>query len=297
MTASKLAIIISNEYTSEITSRSFWISTLIVPVVYLGFILLLGYLMNGSVMTELSMPGVTESIVDSDPRLVSLVAGILLSLFLMIYGAQIYSKVRKEKVNRIIEVLATSVTGRTLMLAKIISVMLTAFTQIGIWLLFGCIGLASFFTIEYTSALLYLLFTPAFYTGLLWTSIFFIGGYLFYGSMYAACGAMTDKDNENHGYMTLITMLLLAGFYIEQYAVEHPGMLIVRICGFIPFTAPGVATVGALSGDSTLLITVIRAAVLYIFAFIAVILSGKVYTSSLLLNGKKFSPADIFVFP
>lgn len=297
MATNKLGLIISNEYHTDITSKSFWISTIVVPVLYILFCIVLGAMLEDSdTLKSITNPVGTEQDDLSGWQILAMLSGMFLTLFLMIYGSQIYSKVRKEKVNRIIEVLATSVDGKTMMLAKIISVFLIGITQLAIWVVFLIAGFGIFLVMASPALPMDIFANPHLYLALLWTLLFFIGGYLFYGSIYAACGAMTDKDNENQGYMTLITFVLLFAFYIEQYAVDNQDALLTQICNFIPFTAPALGPVNAIAGDSPIWLVVLQLVVLYVFALFSIALSGKIYTSSLLLKGRKFSPKDILVF-
>ncbi len=294
---SQLGLIIKNEYLTDIRTKSFWIGTLVAPLLFIGFSIFIGFMMEDSdTMRKMSNPMIDESDNMTGMQLFGMISGIFLAMFLMIYGSQIFGKVKKEKCNRIMEVLATCVTGRTMMLGKIISVGLVGLTQFAIWaalcILFG-IGVAFIFHPDIPWGFLT---DTRFIMGLFWSIIFFIGGYIFYGSIYAACGAMTDKDNENQGYMTLITFLLLGSFYIGEYAVEHAGNAFVVFCSYFPFTSPTIGAATAVSGEVPLWQTILSVVVLYFFAWLSVSFSGKIYTSSLLLKGKKFTPKDILVF-
>lgn len=297
MTRSKLSLIISHEYKTEISTKSFWISTIVTPIIFVLFSFLMGMLVSDSdTLQKMANPTAPDQEGLTGWQIFGMMAGLLLALFLMMYGAQIFNKVRKEKVNRIIEVLATSVTGRIMMLGKIISVFLIGMTQLAVWvLLFLSIG-GLLMTMVLPSISFDILKDPQLYISIVWIILYFLGGYLFYGSLYAACGALTDKDNENQGYMTLITILLLVSFYLEQYAVDNGDSLMVIICNFIPFTAPAVGTVGAITGDTPVWISVLSVICLYLFAFGSIAISGKIYTSSLLLKGRKLSPKDILIF-
>lgn len=297
MSTSKLGLIIKNEYKTDISSKSFWIATFIVPILYVGFGFVMGILMAESdVASQFGQATAPDESDLTGFQVMGMLCGLCLALFLMIYGAQIYSKVRKEKVNRIMEVLATSVTGRTMMLGKIISVFLIGLTQLGVWILFGVGGILLFLLMAAPDTSMEIFSNPHLYIGLLWTALFFIGGYVFYGALYAGCGAMTDKDNENQGYMTVLTLLLLGSFYIEMYAVDNTNSVFSIVCSFIPFTAPAVGTVGAVSGDTPLWVSILSLLFLYLCAAGSLIISGKIYTSSLLLRGRRFNFKDILLF-
>ena len=294
---SQLGLIIKNEYLTDLRTKSFWIGTILVPILFLAFSIFIGFLMADSDnMQKFANPAAPDPDEMSGMQVLGMMCGIFLALFLMVYGSQIFAKVKKEKVNRIMEVLATCVTGRTMMLGKIISVGLIGFTQLLIWVGLIILGIIGVVTVIKPDIDFNIFLDPQIYIGLTWTLLFFIGGYIFYGSIYAACGALTDKDNENQGYMTVITMLLLMSFYIGEYAVTHASNVFVIFCSFFPFTAPSIASGNAVASEVPVWQSLLSLIVLYIFAGLSLSLSGKIYTSSILLKGKKFSPKDIVLF-
>lgn len=296
---SQLGIIIKNEYLTDIRSKSFWIGTFILPILMIGFGVFVGFMAEDSdIMKDMANPGASSADMEnmSGMQILGLFSGIMLCLFLMIYGSQIYNKVKKEKCNRIVEVLATCVSGRTMMLAKIVSVALVGFTQLLLWtitLISGAIVLVFIFNVDIPWNEL-----PALklIVSLIWMIGYFLGGYIFYGSIYAACGAITDKDNENQAYMTIITFLLLGSFYIGEFAATNPTSPFVTFCSFFPFTSPVIGAVNAIAGAVPWYISVLSLLSLAAFATLSVIFSGKLYTSSILMKGKSFTPKDIITF-
>lgn len=295
----QLKLIVTTEYLTDIRSKSFWISTIIVPIVIIVFGGVLGVLMAqsdtfASTVNDLPMQPDAEKMTAA--KAVGMMAGIFLTFFLMIYGAMIFNKVKTEKCNRIMEIICTSVPGKTLMLGKILSVGLTGLTQLLIWALLIFAGVTFFFIVFGFNVPWEILSAGKTYLAITWTFLFFIGGYVLFGSLYAACGAITDKDNENQAYMTVITFILLGAFYLGEFAVDNGESTLAIVCSYIPFTSPTVGTVGAVSGSSPIWQTVTSLAVLYISAFFSVAFAGKLYRSSMLLKGKQFSPKDIVTF-
>ena len=294
---SQLGLIIKNEYLTDLKTKSFWIGTNLVPILFGAFSIFIGFLIQDSDATKkLANPAAPDPSEMTGIQSMGMLGGIFLALFLMLYGAQIFNKVKKEKSNRVMEVLATCVTGRTMMLGKIISVGLIGVTQMVIWGMLIFFVVAGVMLILNVSIPMEYLTDSRIYIGLLWSILFFLGGYVFYGSLYAACGAMSDKDNENQTYMTVITFLLLGSFYIGEYAVMNAGSPLVIFCSFFPFTSPTIAAVNSIAGTIPVWQSIISLVVLYAFAAISVSLSGKIYTSSLLLKGKRFTPKDILLF-
>lgn len=296
---SQLGLIIKNEFLTDVRSKGFWISTILVPL----FMVLFGVVMGFLIKDADSFNSMQQSMVSSpDPeemtgaKAAGMVVGMFLTLFLMIYGAMIFNKVRSEKCNRIMEILSTCVDGRTMMLAKIIAVGLLGIVQLLAWaaiFIVIAIGVIMVFQLEMPWQFLA---NPEVYLAILWMLLYFIGGYVLFGSLYAACGAITDKDNENQAYMTVITFLLLGAFYIGQYAVDNGTSAFAVTCNYIPFTSPTVGTINAISGASPIWQTLLSLVVLYASAGVCVIFAGKLYRSSLLLKGKQFTPKDIITF-
>ncbi len=296
---SQLKLIIKNEYLTDVKSKSFWIASIVGPLVIALFGVVMGFLMAESDSAQSVMdklPTTPEEDTLTPLKAVGMMMGLMLTLFLMMYGASIFNKVKNEKCNRIVEILATCVEGRTMMLAKIISVGLVGLTQMLVWAILIAVFASGVVIVFNFDIPWHYLLHPKFWATIFWMFAYFIGGYIFYGSLYAVSGAMTDKDNENQIYMSLLTFMLLACFYIGQYAVDNGSGIFARVCAIIPFTSPTIGCVNAVTESVPWWETAISLIVLYISAYISLIFAGKVYTCSLLLKGKNFTPRDIIVF-
>lgn len=293
---SQLTSIINNEYKMDIQGKSFWIATFLMPILVVGFGAFIGYISQDSdAMKEVVSPTAPEEDL-SGMQILGMFVGMFLTMFIMIYGAQIFNKVKNEKTNRIVEIIVACVPGRTMMLAKVISVGLVGMTQLLLW---GGLITALIFVVYLIAPInipIEYIIDSRIILAFIWSIIFFIGGYIFYGSLFAAVGALTDRNNENQEYMTIITFILMASLYIGIYAVDNPGSTLTEWCSYIPFTSSTIAAVGAITGDVPLWKTIISVISLYVSAGISLSIAGKIYTSALLLKGKKLTLKDIAVF-
>jgi len=243
---SQLSLIIKNEYLTDIRAKSFWIATFVFPLIMIAFGFFIGFLAGDSEsLTKTANFAAPDHGEMTPAKAMGMMLGMLLTLFIMMYGAQIFNKVKTEKCNRIVEILATCVDGRTMLMAKIISVGLIGITQLLLWFLLTGIIVAGIAIVLMPEMSFGFLANAMFWRALVWSVLFFIGGYIFYGSMFAAVGAMTDKNNENQEYMTILTFLLLGAFYIGEYAVDNGEGVFAIVCMFLPFTSPTVGTVNA----------------------------------------------------
>ena len=300
---SQLTLIIKTEFLTDVRSKAFWIGTIVVPVILIVFSLGMGVLMANSD----SMMNVAEKIdkvVDTSPdpetMTAAKAAGMVITMILMfmflICGSTIFGKVKTEKTNRIMEILSTCVDGKTMILAKMIVVGLTTLLQFLIWSSFTIIGGVILFMIFPDELSLSFLLNPKVILALIYALLYFIGGFLLFGSLYAACGAITDKDNENQSYMTALSFVLMASFYLGQFAVDNGDSTLAVICTYIPLTAPIVGCVNAIGGIAPWWQTILSLIVLYTVDYFSIAIAGKLYRSSLLFRGKQFSPKDIITF-
>lgn len=296
---SKLSLIIRHEFITDVKSKSFWIGTLIVPVIVSVMGGIFGLLMSeadtfNKTVQDLSAGPDPEKMTTA--KAVGMLMGTFLTFFLMIYGGMIFNKVKTEKSNRIMEILLTCVDGRTMMLAKIIAVGMVGIVQLLVWSSLVLLVVILLFMVFQSAIPWDMLLNPKLYLYLFWMILYFIGGYILYGSLYAASGAIVDKDGENQTYMTVITFILLGTFYLGQFAVDNGDSTLAIVCNYIPFTSPTVGTINAISGISPVWQTLLSLAILYVSSAFCVIFAGKLYRASLLFKGKKLSPKDIMVF-
>ena len=211
-----------------------------------------------SILQE-SFEGEETTKLDSGVKVIfGLILGMLLYMFVFIYGSMILRSVLEEKTSRIVEIIISSVKPNQLMMGKIIGTSLVAFTQILIWtiLVFVISTLASSVlgvsTSELNSvdlndpqvnSLLQSSLTAIFNLPLLNILIafvfFFISGLFLYGSLFAAVGAAVDSETDANQFMLPLSMPLIIGLYAGILTVsEDPSGTIPTIFSHIPFTSP-----------------------------------------------------------
>ncbi|MDE6341060.1 MAG: ABC transporter permease [Muribaculaceae bacterium] len=299
----KLKLIILNEYKTAVCRKAFWIMTLIFPLLLVGFGLVMGFLSADSQ----SFASFAESVNDktgmqpdadtmTPAKAIAMMVGLALTMAMLTCGGQVMQMVRQEKTNRIMEFLATCVPGRTMLTAKIISVALITLTQVGLWAVFilGCV-IGAGFIFNFSVPWHYLLL-PMVWKALIWSCVYFFGGYLMFASLFAACGALTDSNNENQQYQTILMLSVLGSMYVGFYAVDHPTSVLAQVCAFFPLTSPTVGAVNAITGEVPVWLSIISVIVLYACAYGAIIIGGKIYASSMLLKGSNLTPKTIMAF-
>lgn len=299
----KLKLIVKNEYITAVGRKGFWIMTFLFPVLILAFGIIMGFLMGESDSTMTFMDSLNDKtgLTPEDDTMtaakaIALMVSVVLTMSMMACGGQIMQMVRQEKCNRIMEFLATCVTGRTMLLAKIVSVAMICFTQVLLW--GACIFLmvaAAVMVFDISIPWHYLLH-PLLWKSIIWTVLYFIGGFLMFSSLFAACGALTDTNNENQQYLSILMMFVLASMYVGMYAVDHPTSVLAQVCAFVPFTSPTVGAVNAITGEVPVWSSVLSVIVLYACSYFSIVIGGKIYSSSMLLKGATMGPKALMAF-
>ncbi|NCI47991.1 ABC transporter permease [Sediminibacterium soli] len=247
--------------------------------------------------------------------------GILIYITMLVYGMMVLRGVMEEKTNRIAEVIISSVKPFQLMLGKIIGIGAVGITQFFIWIVL-IIGLTtaaqSFISAETMEQVRTLqqnggampaggavqaseaaikMYTFQHTIGTAnWPLIigcfiyFFIGGYLFYASLFAAVGSVTEDVQGSQSLTVPITIPIIFSFIIMTSVIQAPDSPLAVWSSIIPFSSPIVMMARIAFGvPGTVPYWQLAASVLTLagsFLF-TTWLAGKIYRTGILLYGKK----------
>jgi ABC-2 type transport system permease protein len=246
-------------------------------------------------------------------------AGYLLFMFIIIYGNMIMRSVIEEKTSRIIEVIISSVKPIQLLLGKIFGTSLAGITQFLIWVILGGILMtivSAIFGINISEGsvaqqevLNQVSNNPAMQQEMdlviqemlnlplanlvIMFILFFIGGYLLYGSLYAAIGAAVDSETDTQQFMMPLLMPLMLAIYVGFFTViENPHGTVSQIFSYIPFTSPVVMLMRIPFGVP-IWQQLLSIAILFGTFFITVMFAAKIYRVGILMYGKKPSYKEL----
>jgi ABC-2 type transport system permease protein len=240
-------------------------------------------------------------------------SGMLIYITLFIYGAAVMRGVMEEKMNRIAEVIISSVKPFQLMLGKIIGIAAVGLTQLLIWIVL-IVALSSVASTLIShdmlqhaqsmsntmgpaannSAAINFLNTKNTLLQANWGLIipcflfYFIGGYLFYASLFAAVGSVVNEDpQEAQSLMLPITMPIILSFIIMTTAAGKPDTPISVWGSMIPFSSPIVMMARIPSGSVPGWQIVVSMISLVAGFILTTMLAAKIYRTGILLYGKK----------
>ncbi len=255
--------------------------------------------------------------------------GLLIYLFIFIYGAMVMRGVMEEKTSRIVEVIISSVKPFQLMMGKIVGVALVGLTQFLLWVVLSFVvygGVTSVMMNGKTEkekietmmkvqpgmsgnpALQQQLMQPEGETGAkiseMMSSInfplliamfifYFLAGYLLYSALFAAIGAAVDSETDTQQFMLPVTIPLIIAYVAAINVINNPQGNVAFWFSIIPFTSPIVMMVRIPFGVPAY--QIILSMVLLIMGFIFTTwIAGKIYRTGILMYGKKVSYKEMW---
>jgi ABC-2 type transport system permease protein len=254
---------------------------------------------------------------------VGFASGLLIYMTMFIFGAMVMRGVAEEKTNRIAEVIVSSCKPFELMLGKIIGIAGVGLTQLLLWIALMVAlssSLSAFIPAETyqqfqsmqqgqqmvgsaaavnPTALKILEAKSALIESVNWMVIiscflfYFLGGYLFYASLFAAIGSVINEDpQEAQQLMLPITMPILFSFVILESVLSNPGSPLAVWTSIIPFTSP-IIMMGRIpfGVPGTVPYWQLAASMLSLVGgfILTTWFAGKIYRTGILMYGKKAS--------
>ncbi|MFB1027044.1 MAG: ABC transporter permease [Flavobacteriaceae bacterium] len=247
-------------------------------------------------------------------------SGLLLFMFIMIYGGMVMRSVIEEKTSRVIEVIISSVKPVQLMMGKIVGTSLVAVTQVVIWAILGFIFfiiLTAVFGIDLTDSqssqqalvtealsspgigdeikIIFNEFSNLPIANLLIAFLlYFIGGYLLYTSLFAAIGAAVDNETDSQQFMLPIMIPLILAIYVGgPTVVDDPHGTVCTVLSYIPFTSPVVMLMRIPFGVP-IWQQLLSLAILIITFIFTVWFAAKIYRVGILMHGKKPTYKELY---
>ncbi len=243
------------------------------------------------------------------------IVGYAMFFIILFYGMQVMRSVMEEKINRIVEVLISSVRPFDLMMGKVLGVGLVGLTQIGIWMILMpvifFIG-TSLFNIdpnalgpvntgnlpveeiamssqEKIAQVFIEIKSMNWWKILPLTLFYFLAGYFAYSALFAAIGSAVGEDINEANSLTLPVMMpLMFSMYIGISAVSAPDSSLAVWSSMIPLLSSIVMPV-RLPFDPPWWQIGVSVLSLIVFSIFLVWLAARIYRVGILMYGKKAS--------
>ncbi|PGR14936.1 sodium export permease [Bacillus cereus] len=219
--------------------------------------------------------------------------GILINVFIMLnylmilmYAAQLATDVATEKSSRVMELVVSSISPTKHLYAKLFSTLLAGITQIIIWGLVATVGYKTAINDSKNDILNSIDLNSVAPTLVFYGILFFILGFLLYGSLSCLFGSIITRIEESSQAVMPLMFMLLAALYIAIYGMSNPSSMVVTITSYVPFFTPIVMLVRI--GFLNIPVWEIALALAILIATICMMigLTSRVYRGGVLIYGK-----------
>ncbi len=260
-------------------------------------------------------------------RIVGFIAGMMIYMFIFMYGSQVMRGVIEEKTNRIVELIVSSVRPFQLMMGKIIGIALVSLTQIVLWIVFTSIIVSTAYSLFFNQTVEVEKLQP---NNIMinqnidiagdinneeiekiineaWSSIgqidfgvmiisfifFFLGGYLLYASLFAAIGSAVDNETDTQQFVLPVTIPLILAFFMMYSIFNNPEGQLAFWGSIIPLTSPIVMMARIPFGVPYWQVGLSAGLLIITFVF-STWFAGKIYRTGILMYGKKISYKELW---
>ena len=233
---------------------------------------------------------VTTSLLTGDAERAGLAEGIAFAFAFLFYiatltfGITLANSVVEEKQSRIVEIIATSIPVRQLLVGKIVGNSVLAISQM---VLYSAVGLVGLSLTPYSSLV------PAISGPVVWFLVFFVAGFVALAALWAVAGSLASRTEEVQSTSTPMTMLVLAVFFGSLFL---DGTAKVVASYVPPFSAVLMPT-RVLEGTAQWWEAIVALLLLLAAAGVVVRVAERLYRRSLLQTGGKLSMRQAWSTP
>jgi len=233
------------------------------------------------------------------------VLGMVMYMTMLIYGSLILYGTLEERTTRVVEIIVSSVRPFDLLMGKVLGIGLIGFVQMAVWMLMflGAMILAGPVIGLFIDPAMYDLSTtattqeiltaanislPHISAGLfIWFILYFIGGYLLYGGLFATVGTLVDSPQESQGLMFPLLMPMIISIIFLSPVIVNPHSGLALGLSLFPLTSP-VPMIVRLSVTDVPFWQILLSYGLLVLSFMGSIwVSARIYRASILMYGKK----------
>ena len=217
------------------------------------------------------------------------VVAFLLYMSIVLYGQNVLRGVLEEKTTRVAEVVVSSVPAETLLAGKVLGVGAVGLTQQIIWVV------ASYAMFKLRAPIMTRLGAtttpfqlPQISVGVaILLLLFFLLGFAFYASLYAAFGSSVNTEQEaQQAVQPLLIMLVATAVFINPILMNPTGRA-AFVMSILPFSAPIIMPLRLAIGSVPWLDIVASLVCVALSCFVAVWIAARIYRVGLLMYGKR----------
>lgn len=242
---------------------------------------------------------------------VGFIMGFLIYIAMLVYGSVVMQGVMQEKINRVVEIIVSSVRPFDLLMGKVLGIGAMGLLQMTFWAILIMAGVLLSGTVvaafldpttlnlpasasqdELLAAADFTIpsIEPAVF---IWFVAFFLLGYLLYASLFSAIGSSVEQQQDAQSLMLPVMLPIILSIVFLQPLIEAPNSTLAIVLSMIPFTSP-ISMVVRFAITDIPFWEVSLSFLILVGSFIGSIwVASRIYRVGILMYGKKASFADL----
>jgi len=242
---------------------------------------------------------------------IGFVMGFLMYITMLVYGSVVMQGVIQEKLNRVVEIIVSSVKPFQLLLGKVLGIGAMGLVQMIFWAIL--MGAGTFFS----GTIIAMFLDPAnlnlpaaasqeeMLTAInfsvpvidpflfIWFVLYFLFGYLLYASLFSAVGSSVEQQQDAQGLMLPLMLPIILSIMFLQSVIEAPDSTLSVALSMIPLTSPISMVVRTAVTHVPIWEMVLSFGLLVGTFFGSIWVSSRIYRVGILMYGKKASIKDL----
>lgn len=208
-------------------------------------------------------------------------AGVMVLIFsIILFAANIGSRVTEEKSSRVVELILATVRPLDFLAGKILGNVLIGLVCTSVLVTAGGLALAAtgiVEDIEFDWMILPILLLS------------FLLGMLFFGSLYAAAGAMVQRTEDLQSTQMPVMLLIFVVMYVPMFGWSSADATWMQVMGWLPPVSVATAPIQYAAGNMNLAEVGMSMLIMAAFTVLTIWLVSRIYRASILNNGQKLT--------
>jgi ABC-2 type transport system permease protein len=215
----------------------------------------------------------------------------LFYILILVNSQTMVEAVTKEKENRTMEILITSISPQRLITGKILGILGTVFTLTFIWLFFIFLGVVIGGNLLDITFLQNVAMRP--YTAFMLVMVL-LPALVIINALAVALGATVVEAQEGQQMSVIIALMFYAPYFVVNLIMEHPESTISMVLSFIPVTAPFTLALRSISISIPWWQLLIGVVGLWLTAAASLWLARRLFSRGLLRYGQRLDWREAF---
>lgn len=188
------------------------------------------------------------------------------------FGLQIAQSVTEEKQTRVVEILVATIPARVLLAGKVLGGAVLAFGQIALIAVVALVGAR----VAGADTTVLSLLAPA--VG--WFIPFFLLGFLMLATLWAAVGALANRQEDIGATSTPVQMAVMLPFFAVIFLRDNP--VVLTVLSYLPLSSPVAMPARIFAGEAAAWEPIVALVLLAATAVGTLLAGARVYEGSLL---------------